>query len=567
VSLRPYQETASTNIRKAWAKGFRFVGFISPTGSGKTRTLASVVHDHDAPAVVMAHRQEIVSQLSVALAIEGVQHRIIGSTALVKLCVQLHVEETGRSYFNPSALCGVASVQTLAARGAKIKAWTETITLAVTDEAHHYVKDNQFGKALQLFPNAKVLMPTATPIRADGKGLGSHADGFMETLVEGPSMRWLIEEGYLCDYRIFAPPSDLDLTAVTVSKSTGDYSTPALVKATRKSHILGDAVQHYLRHAKGRRAITFATDVKSAQELAEQFNEAGVPAIALDGKTPDRERVEALRKFRKGGYLQVVNCELFDEGTDVPAVEVVSFTRATQSYGKYIQAFGRGLRPVYADGFDLSTKEGRLAAIAAGPKPYAIIIDHVGNVTRHGLPDAPRKWSLDRREKRSRGSSDPDQIPVKACPSCTAVYERFYPECPYCGHKPVPIGRSTPEQVDGDLVELDASVLAAMRGEIARVDMSGPEYQAELERKRVPAIGQMAQLKRHRQRQVSQAILRDSIALWAGHLRALGRSDREIHKRFYLGFGVDIMTAQTLKQTEADELNLRIVTEIERNWK
>jgi hypothetical protein len=212
--------------------------------------------------------------------------------------------------------------------------------------------------------------------------------------------------------------------------------------------------------------------------------------------------------------------------------------RPTQSYALYAQQFGRALRLL--DG-----------------KTEAIIIDHVGNVERHGLPDVRRSWTLDRREKRSKDTSD-DVIPVKACPSCTAVYERIYSVCPYCGYKSISAGRSGPEFVDGDLCELDPMTLAMMRGEIERVDMSIQDARVEMEGKYIPEIGIHAGMKRHRLRQEAQEALRASIAWWAGWQRAQGRPDSESYRRFYFAFGTDVMTAQALNTREAYDLADRI---------
>jgi len=408
----------------------------------------------------------------------------------------------------------------------------------VVHNCHHIQTENKWGLATSLFPNAKGLGVTATPQRADGGGLGRHADGVFDTMVIGPAMRDLIDAGFLSEYRIFAPPSDLDLSGVKISATTGDYSAPALTQATRRSHIMGDVVSHYLKIAKGKRGITFATDVQSAKDIADQFNQAGVPALALDGKTPAQERSAALRKFKRGELLQIVNCDLFGEGFDLPAIEVVSMARATQSYGMYVQVFGRALRLM----------EG---------KTHAIIIDHVGNVVRHGLPDAPRTWSLDRRDRKAK-AQDPDVIPVKACPTCAAVYERIYPECPYCGFKPKVIGRVGPELVDGDLCEMSEDVLAEMRGAVAKVDMSPADYSAELAMKHCPPIGIAAGVNRHKARQEAQADLRDKMAWWMGHRKAEGDSMQVAQRRFYHRFGVDVMTAQALGTSEALELARKV---------
>lgn len=542
MQLRPYQQKAKTATYQAWQAGLLNVLVVKPTGAGKTVTMGSIIRDHDGAVCAIAHRQELVSQISLALAREGVKHKIIGPKSVVKLVVNLHMSELGRSFYDPNASCAVVGVDTIIRREKELSYWINSVTLWVIDEAHHVLKDNKWGKAAQMFPNAKGLGVTATPLRADGKGLGRDFDGLFDTMIEGPTMRDLINGGFLTDYRIFAPPNDIDLSQVNTSKTTGDFSRDKLIKAVRKSHVIGDVVGHYLRIAPNKLGITFATDVKTATDIAEQFNRQGVPAEVVSAKTPDADRIAVLRRFKRREVLQLVNVDLFGEGFDLPAIEVVSMARPTQSYGLYVQIFGRGLRLL----------EG---------KEHAIIIDHVGNVVRHGLPDAPRAWSLGRRERSTSISKD-DAIPVKACPSCTAVYERIHAECPFCGFKPQPMARSGPEQVDGDLCELSPAVLAQMRVEVNRVDMSPDAYRAELAAKHVPPIGQMANVKRHVKRQEAQTELRAAIAWWAGYQRAAGQKDSESYRRFYFKFGIDVISAQALGAKAALDLALKINTHL-----
>jgi hypothetical protein len=145
-------------------------------------------------------------------------------------------------------------------------------------------------------------------------------------------------------------------------------------------------------------------------------------------------------------------------------------------------------------------------------------------------------------------------IPVRACTACAGVYERILVNCPYCGELFVPAERSRPDQVDGDLQELDADALARLRGDVARVDMPIIEYSALLRAKHMPYIGQRAQVKRHAKRQETQEVLRACIEWWAGLQRAAGRDDRESHKRFFFTFGVDVLSAQALNEREATTL-------------
>ena len=242
ATLRPYQSDLKGGIYEAWNGGARNVLAVLPTGAGKTVTFSDIIHDHTGASCVVAHRQELVIQISLALASDHVRHRIIGPTNVVKLCVAEHMREIGESYYDPRAVCAVAGIDTLVRRKEALAEWLSTVTLWVQDEAHHVLRKNKWGIGVEMFPNAYGLGVTATAMRADGNGLGRHADGVFDVVVEGPCGRDLINAGYLADYRIFAPPLDLDLTEVPISGQTGDFNPQKLKRAIRKSRIVGDVV-------------------------------------------------------------------------------------------------------------------------------------------------------------------------------------------------------------------------------------------------------------------------------------------------------------------------------------
>lgn len=552
--MRPYQQDAIDNVYAEWARGKRFVVLVMPTGSGKAACLCEVARieaERGQRVLITAHRQELITQLSTTLARNGLRHQVIAAATTVKYAVRLHMETVGKCFVDPNARVFVASVQSMKAENiANLAAFGDKLTI-IGDEFHHYTKQSQtWGKVFTPLDQAgaRGLGLTATPCRADGRGLSRETDGYGDSMVIGPTMRDLITMGYLSDYRIYCPPSDLHLDRVKTSATTGDYVERDLKAEIQSSHIVGDIVGHYLRIAPGKRGITFTVGVDMAEEVAEQYRARGVPAIAVSGRMSDYDRIQALRDLKSGKILQVVNDSVLTEGTDEPTVEVISFARPTQSYGLYCQMFGRGTR--------ISPDTG---------KDRAIIIDHVGNVMRHGLPDAPREWSLDRRERRSSGKSDAQTIRACLNPECGAVYERFRDACPYCGTPvPPPAERSRPEFVDGDLFELDPAMLEQMRGAVARVDMTPEAYREQLARQGVPQIGIMANVKRHIERQETIGTLREAMAVWAGYERAAGLSDREIFRKFYIEHGHDWMTAQTLKRDDALGLAERVMGSIKR---
>jgi superfamily II DNA or RNA helicase len=528
IQLYDYQQDLEDDIFSAWSDGAKNVLAVLPTGGGKTVLFADIIRKHVGACVCIAHRQEIVSQISLALARNGVRHKVIGPQSLATACVNLHMIELKRHFVDTSSRVAVAGVDTLIRRDPK-DPWFASVTLVVQDEAHHVLKVNKWGKVQSMFPNARGLGVTATPIRADGAGLGTHHDGIFNWMVEGPSMRELIHMGKLTEYRIFAPPSDLVLDDVPLSAS-GDFSPVKLAAAVGKSHIVGDTVTSYLKIAKGKRGVTFSVNVEEATKQAAAFRAAGVPAEVVTANTPDALRGSLLRQLKAGTLLQLVNVDLFGEGMDLPAIEVVSMARPTQSYSLYAQQFGRALRTLPG-------------------KTHAIIIDHARNVHRHGLPDAPRRWTLDRRDRKARDNKS--EIPIKACPKCTQVYEGYLKICPYCGWQPVPAERGTPEQVEGDLYELSEEALAKLRGEIDKPPMfpfnAAPVVVASIK-------------KNHREKQEVQQELREKIALWAGRHsdKTDERSVSELQRRFFLTFGIDVATAQMLNVRDAENLIKRI---------
>lgn len=540
-TLRPYQEKLVDQIYAHWAAGFPNVLAALPTGAGKAVIVCYILSKHIGPSCIVAHRQELVGQLCLTLAQFNVRHRIIGPKSLIQMVVQIQMDELGASFYDPSAPCGVAGVDTLIRRQEPLATWANSVTLVIQDECHHILaksstgKPNKWGTAQLMFPNARGLGVTATPGRADGRGLGRHTDGFYDCLILGPGMRELINMGALSEYRIFAPPSDLDLSHVKISDATGDFNKDQLRKEVHRSHIVGDVVEQYQKITPGKRGVVFAVDVATAVEISGRFQAAGIPTEVVSAKTPDRIRHELIRRFRRGGLNVLVNVDLFGEGFDLPAIEVVMMTRPTHSYAVFSQQFGRALRPM-------------------PDKKHAFIIDHVGNTMRHGLPDADRAWALDRRERGTRGKRDPNVMPITTCTVCFSPYEAVHKACPFCGAVPTPAGRSLPIQVDGDLFELDASTLAKMRGEIAKVDLSENEVRRWLDGQHMTHAIKGNILKNHRNRQEAQVSLRNVISWWAGWQHHQNRPDSESYRRFFHSFGVDIATAQTLGKADASAL-------------
>lgn len=545
IVLRPDQLQLKSGIYAGWARGDTNMLAVLPTGGGKSIVVSDIVNDQNmlgARQCVMAHRVELVSQLSMHVARRGISHRIVAPAAVVSQTVAEHRREfNGHSFINPTANCAVGGVDTLLSRMDLLKDWGAQIDNWTVDEAHHLLRSNKWGKVIELFPRARGLGVTATPSRGDGMGLGRHHDGVFDGMVVGPSMRELISIGALADYEIAIPESDYEIDDADLPPSS-DFTTKKMREASQKSRIVGDVVKEYCKRAYGKRAICFTGDVETSGEIAQKFNDAGIPAASVSAKTPAELRAEYIRRFRNGQLWVLVNVDLFGEGFDVPAVEVVIMARPTASLAVYLQQFGRALR------------------VLAG-KAYGLVIDHVSNYKRHGLPDKPHYWTLDRREKRGKREKDPEEIELIRCAGCERPYERALPICPHCGTVPVvtPTERGLIEQIDGDLILLDRAKLEEMRKAIILDSPASVGSQAAW------VTGNDFAGKGAANRQIekiaAQQRLSDAIAQWAGVQRHKGRDDQQSYRRFFLTTGVDVLTALSGDRTRADFESLAVKVE------
>jgi superfamily II DNA or RNA helicase len=270
-------------------------------------------------------------------------------------------------------------------------------------------------------PERAFLGVTATPLRLDGQGLRD----LFDTLVVGPSVAELIVQGWLAPFSVFAPARLVNLQGIRTIG--GDYAAGEAAQRMRAGFVRTDVLEAYRKHLDGQPVITFCPSVDYSIETAAFFRAAGIRAAHLDGDTPAAERRRLLVALATGEQI-ITNCALISEGLDISDVAGVILLRPTKSLTLHLQAVGRCLRP------------------ALGKK--AIILDHVGNSLRHGLPDFAHEWSLDGRPER-----EPGEALVKRCPECGAVVPLAARECPECGADLRPAPRK-PAAIPDQLIEL-----------------------------------------------------------------------------------------------------------------
>lgn len=416
TELRPYQLEVIEELK---AQPRRKV-LTAPTGSGKTVIAAELIRAAVADGkrvIFVAHRRELIHQAADKLADFGIEAGVI-----------LAGEPS-----DPDALVQVASVQTLWQRAMVRK--TEQLPpadLVVIDEAHH-CRAKTYRELIEKYPDAAIIGLTATPCRADGRGLGN----VFEAMVECPPVQALIELGFLVPTRVFAP-STPDLEGVHTRH--GDYVEKELAERVDRPELVGDIVVHWHRLSGRRKTVVFATGVAHSIHLRDEFRKSGVLAEHIDGKTPKDERDGILRRLSSGEVELVTNCAVLTEGWDQPDVSCIVLARPTRQMGLYRQMIGRVLRPHPG-------------------KDHALVLDHAGAVFRHGLVEEPVEWTLDA-DKRAeapvhaaRGMSPHGPKALCTCQKCSAVRIGGKP-CPVCGHMPRRLGQGV-EVLEGELAQVD----------------------------------------------------------------------------------------------------------------
>lgn len=386
IRLRPYQEQLVDDVGYEFGAGRRRVCAVMPCGAGKTIVTAWMARGtalSGRRAIFMVHRQELIEQTSATFTEMGIRHGLIAAGA-------------AKEYDLPVQ---IASVQTLVHRLGEVP----PPDFLICDECHHIVA-NSYRKIIDHFGAICVLGVTATPERIGGQGLGE----VFESLVLGPSAAELIAAGNLTPYDYYAPPSKFDPAAAHVR--FGEYVKSDLVNQIDDADVIGDIVKNYQNLAAGKRAICYCINRAHSEHVAASFRAAGIPAEHVDGETHRAARARAVEEFRAGRLQILCNAELLGEGFDVPAMEAVILARPTASLTLYIQQSMRPLRPDPAQ-----------------PEKRAVIIDHVGNVFRHGLPDEAHAWSLETKKKRPRTTA------IKICPACYTALPSTARACP-CGH-------------------------------------------------------------------------------------------------------------------------------------
>lgn len=328
LQLRDYQSECLTAISEASNANISRPLVSLPTGTGKTIIFAYIVRQvskRGGRSLILVHRDELLTQAEDKL-------KIIWPEA------QVGVVKAARNELDTPVT--IASVQTVS-RESRLKQLRHIqFDFLVTDEAHHAVAPTyqRIYDALLNGSRRLHLGVTATPNRADRRGLLE----VYEEIVYHRTLLEMIRAGWLCDLRCVQITTDISLDSVKTRQ--GDFAQGelgAVINTQNRNELI---VQAYQEHAAGRMALCFTVDVQHAHDLAGAFQEEGVNAVAISGKTPIEERRRTLRQFHDRDIDIICNCQVLTEGYDEPGVDAIILARPTKSSTMYTQMVGRGTR-------------------------------------------------------------------------------------------------------------------------------------------------------------------------------------------------------------------------------
>ena len=384
--LRPHQIEAKAKIFEAWSK-YDSVMLQMPTGTGKTYLFTSLINDlintykqahKDIKILIVAHRTELLDQISATLNKFGIAHGFIQGAREQYLWKRVQVGSimsllTDKNYYN---VC------------------KQKFDYIIVDEAHHSLADT-YIRLFGLFPQAKKLGVTATPWRLNHESFLL----LYQYLIVSPQISWFINNNLLSDFDYVSIKPDSEVQRLVDHSqvlATGDFSNTDLDNTFNNQRIRSKLFESYLKFANGRKGIIYAINKCHAAKIADLYSNHGVKAMAIDCDTPKDVRQDLISAFKSGEISVLVNVEIFTEGFDCPDVSFIQLARPTKSLSLYLQQVGRGLR------------------IVAG-KENTIILDNVGLYNYFGLPDANRKWKAhfigdEGVEHENRSSNDRDSF-------------------------------------------------------------------------------------------------------------------------------------------------------------
>lgn len=406
--LRPYQQTAIDQMRTSLAQGKKRLILCAPTGSGKTVMFTYMVAralEKGKQAIIFTDRVELLKQSNGALDLFGIKPTLI---------------EASKTRLDVSGNCFIAMAQTFSRRkdASEYTALLNRMDLVIIDEAHKQT----FNPLLPYInSNAVVIGATATPLRRGNQECLSKFYQFLHVPVQ---VQELITKGFLAKPITYGVT--LDLSGIRMKGN--DYDTEQMAERFSERQVYDGVVQNYTKICRGKKAIVFASNIASSQEVCDALQYAGYNARHVDGEMKKHDRADIIQWFKNTPDAILCNCDLMTTGFDEPTIEVVILYRATASLPLFMQMVGRGSR-------------------VTPTKNEFTILDFGNNVQTHGWWEDHQNWSLKKKKKKESAGVGG----AKNCEQCDGLIPIAVMKCPHCGfeyeRKPKEIGETVTLQL------------------------------------------------------------------------------------------------------------------------
>lgn len=235
-----------------------------------------------------------------------------------------------------------ASVQTLNSSENYKQFAADYFDYIVIDESHH-ASASTYLEIIKYFKPEILLGLTATPERMDAENI---LDYFNSRIASEIRLVDAVNRKLLSPFHYFGVTDPESLSHLKWAR--GGYEISELenvyTKSKQRVQVVLDAMGRYLKDMETFKALGFCVSIKHADFMANSFNKAGIPSIALHSQATEDERTMAKSKLQQGEINCIFTVDLFNEGVDIPDIDTVLFLRPTQSLTIFIQQLGRGLR-------------------------------------------------------------------------------------------------------------------------------------------------------------------------------------------------------------------------------
>lgn len=422
MNLRPYQSKAITMLYEWFEENPEGHPCIcAPGGSGKSVIIASIVQNavRDWPGtrvLMLVHSKTLIAQNA-----EKLRHLWpnapmgIYSAGLNRRCLT-----------EPITYAGIGSV-------AKRANQIGHIDLCLIDEAHAISNEEEgqyrqfIADLLAINPGMRCVGLSASPYRLN-QGLVTDGESALFTdIIEPVTIEALLKDGYLAPLR--SKHTALTLSTEGVAHRGQEFVAGSLERAidTHDNNI--QAVEETILRAEDCKSwMVFCTGISHCDHITELLVERGIKAASVHGRISDAECDKRIEAHKRGELTCIVSVGKLTTGYDNPLIDLIVFLNPTESPGKFLQSAVRGMRPVYAKGYELDTIEGRFLAMAMGAKPTGCkVLDFAGNVAKHGPVTAIVPPS---KARKGEGTA-----PTKTCPTCEEICSANARACDCCGHE------------------------------------------------------------------------------------------------------------------------------------